>query len=267
MTRPRPVTAVLPQKQVSSQESWLEILPRIPEMVSEDHIDRLVEHAIGEIERTVPIRSVGYGWSGGKDSQALRYVCEQADINECVLGISNLEYPEFLRWATDHMPWGLTIIDNGWDLGWLAAHQDMLFPRQSAVANKWFKGVNHHAQDRWVKEYGAAAILLGRRQKDGNYMGPKGETIYTNRIGTTRYSPIADWSHEEVLALLAHKNIDLPPNYFWPRGFRVGTGSWPARQWTTSDMHAWSEIQIIDPSIVREAATVIHSAARFLEAI
>lgn len=239
------------------------MLDRITDVVSEAHIDALVDWTIGEIARTLGGRTAGFGWSGGKDSQALRYVAELAGYPECVLAITNLEYPEFLRWATDNMPWGLTIVDNGWDLDWLAANPGMLFPPDSRTAARWFKGVQHFGQERWLRRFGVDVIMLGRRLSDGNYTGPAGEIIYTNRRGVTRYSPLADWTHEEALALLVYKRLSLAPNYRWPRGFRVGTGPWPARQWT--DGHGWDEVWAIDQSIVVEAARQIESATRFME--
>lgn len=45
-----------------------------------------------------------------------------------------------------------------------------------------------------------------------------------------------------------------------PRGARVGTGAWPARQWCNSIDHGWEECWTIDANVVRQAATRLASA-------
>ena len=96
-------------------------------------------------------------------------------------------------------------------------------------------------------------MLLGRRKADGNYVG-KGDNIYTNGQGVTRYSPLSDWTHEEVLAYIHYYDIPVPPIYGWKNGYLCGTHPWPARQWTGSMENGWKEVQEIDPTIVMEAA-------------
>lgn len=107
-------------------------------------------------------------------------------------------------------------------------------------------------------------LLLGRRRIDGNFCGPRGDNLYTNQRNITRYSPLADWPHEAVFALIKRHNIPLPPCYGWPRGYQVGTGSWPARQWTRSVDHGFEEVWSIDPQVVRDAAQVLPQAAQWL---
>ena len=109
-------------------------------------------------------------------------------------------------------------------------------------------------------------LLLGRRRADGNYVG-KGDNIYTNSQGITRYSPLSDWTHEQVLAYIHYYNLDMPPIYGWKNGYLCGTHPWSARQWTGSVENAWEEIYGIDSHIVKEAAVYIPSAKVFLENI
>ena len=109
-------------------------------------------------------------------------------------------------------------------------------------------------------------LLLGRRRADGNYVG-KGDNIYTNSQGVTRYSPLSDWTHEQVLAYIHYYNLAMPPIYDWKNGYLCGTHPWPARQWTGSTENAWSEIYEIDSSIVNEAAEYFESAKAFLKTI
>jgi hypothetical protein len=255
------------QKQRTVQREWEEALRFIRSGgYPPGRIDRLIATAVRDIERKLAGRRAAYAWSGGKDSIALGYVMEAAGYTDCVMGMCNLEYPEFLRWVTPNMPLGLEVINTGQDLKWLKAHPEMLFPMKADIAAKWFKIVQHTAQARFFKERGLDTIVLGRRRADGNYLGKAGENIYTDAKGVTRYSPIGAWDHIDILALIELKlGGNWPPIYWWPRGFQVGTHAWPARQWCGSIENGWREVFAIDPAIVRVAAGHFESAARFLE--
>lgn len=233
-------------------------------------VDAKIETAIKLIRRFVigrDLRAAAYAWSGGKDSIALRFVAEAAGVKDCLLGISNLEYPAFLRWVTDHMPPRLSVINTGQDLEWLARHPEMLFPATADLAAKWFKSVQHTAQARYYRENRLDVILLGRRRDDGNYVGPGPDPIYTSQEGVTRLSPLADWTHEDVFAVIDTYGLAMPPFYGWPRGYRCGTHAWAARQWCGTIRRGWGEVHGIDPSIVLHAARRIPSAAEYLESL
>jgi len=255
----------LGRKQTEDNSYWVDLWHSIEHIVPRDHIQKLVEQTVAEIRSVTGSRRVAFGWSGGKDSQALRGVCELAGIHDCLMGMSNLEYPEFLAWVTDHMPWELEVINTGQDIHWLAENQEMLFPQESRTAGRWFKIIQHTAQERYYRKHDLDLIVLGRRRQDGNFTGRDGSNIYTNRQGITRYSPIRDWTHEEVMAFCRYFGYDLPPIYSWPNGWVVGTGSWPARQWTGSVEQGWKEVYLIDRRIVTWAAGYIPSAASWLQ--
>lgn len=266
----------LARKQVAVNADFLLAWRRIESLVSRDHVERRVDEARDRVLaycRSHGIKSVddvGYAWSGGKDSQALRAVMDAAGIERAVLGMTNLEYPAMLRWVTDNMPPELDVVNTGQDLAWLHAHQDMLFPRDARVAGRWFKSVQHKAQETFVERSRVKAICLGRRRLDGNYLGkldPSGLYAYANKSGLVRLSPIWDWSHEECLAAMHYLGYGFAPVYNWPNGFIVGTGPWPARQWTRGTRDGWRQVYAIDPSVVVEAAEVIPSAARYLESL
>lgn len=253
----------LPQKQSNpDQKTWLDALARIGDAVPKDRIDALVEQAAEDVRATArregwDLSACAYGWSAGKDSQALRYVMEQAGVEECVLVISQLEVPEFLAWTTDHMPDGLEVITTALDLDWLAEHQEThLFPH-GRHGSDWFRRVQHAGQRIYTDRHpDIQALMLGRRKADGNHT--QGADVHGQHITRTekwpvpRYLPIYGWSHEEVFAAIHHyEGLDLAPCYAWPRGFQVGTGPWPARQWTDSIEQGWSEIHQIDPQLVQ----------------
>lgn len=229
-------------------------------------MDQLANETVEKIEKKTRGQKSAYAWSGGKDSLVLGDICRKAGIIPCVLVICDLEYRAFMEWVEAHKPPELAIINTGQDLKWLAAHQHMLFPQTSKHASQWFQIVQHRGQAKYFKEHGLDMLLLGRRRADGNYVG-KGDDIYTNRQGITRYSPLSDWTHEQILAYVHYHALEMPPIYGWKNGYQCGTHPWPARQWTGSVENGWAEIQEIDGSIVEEAAEHIESAKSFLRSL
>ncbi|MBH8609321.1 phosphoadenosine phosphosulfate reductase family protein [Thermoactinomyces sp. CICC 10521] len=256
---------MLGKKQAISNDDWLRAMQQIEERVSKAEIDSLIDRTVEDVHKNTKGQNVAFGWSGGKDSLALQFVMEQAGIEACVFAMSNLEYPAFIQWVNDHRPPQLEIINTGQDLKWLAKNLHMLFPQDAQTAAKWFKIIQHRAQELYVQRHQLDMIILGRRKADGNYTGKAGANLYTNKKGITRYSPLRDWKHEHVLGLIHYYHIPLPPIYQWPNGFKVGTGCWPARQYTGSIRQGWREVYSIDPSIVQEVATLIPSAREFLK--
>lgn len=253
--------APLGKKQTATHEDFVHALRTIEQRVTRAEAAGAVNAAADEVRARAKGKRAAFAWSGGKDSLALEVVMRAAGVRECVMVITRLEFPAFLSWATDHMPPGLRVVDVGLDLDWLAARPAMLFPADSTTAGKWFKAVQHTGQEQYFHEEALDVLFLGRRTQDGNFVGPGGE--YTSR-GVTRASPIRGWSHEMVLAVIRYWGLQLPPVYDWPRGFRVGTGPWPARQWLGSVREGFEEVWAIDPSRVLEAAK--HPSPTFDEA-
>uniref|UniRef100_UPI001CC47EA1 hypothetical protein n=1 Tax=Burkholderia diffusa TaxID=488732 RepID=UPI001CC47EA1 len=122
----------------------------------------------------------------------------------------------------------------------------------------------HRAQQAFCRARDIDVLLLGRRVDDGNFIGRDGHCAYVKH-SVTYLSPLADWSHEEIFALIDRHRLPLPPFYDWPRGFRTGTHCWPARQWCENEAHGWREIDSIDPEIVTWAAQRLPGARRFLD--
>lgn len=258
--------APLPRKQgIPDQAAWKTAMANAAQTWPDDRLDELVETTAAAIRFTVGRQRAAIAWSGGKDSLVLAHVAQLAGITQSVLAITEgLEFPAFLAWVTDHMPDDLTVISTGQTLPWLAEHPKMLFP-QGEYGPRWFQIVNHRGQDRFFRDEHLDLLLTGRRRADGNYTGPAGTDLYRNAKGTVRYSPLASWSHEAVFALINRENIALPPCYDWPRGFQVGTGAWPARQWTRNVDHGFEEVWAIDPDVIRNAAATLPAAADWLQ--
>ena len=255
---------VLGKKQRIKNADWIDAFGKIEQLVPKKELEHLIEKTVNEIKKKTKGKKAAYAWSGGKDSLVLGELCKRSGIIPCVLVICNLEYQAFIEWIEDHKPPELSIINTGQDIKWLAVHPQMLFPQDSKFAAQWFQIVQHRGQTKYYKEHELDMILLGRRKTDGNYVG-KGDNIYTNGQGITRYSPMSDWTHEQVLAYIHYYHLQIPPIYGWKHGYLCGTHPWPARQWTGSIENAWAEIYEIDRSIVFEAAEHIQSAKDFLE--
>lgn len=258
MINQRPYQPSIARKQAGDhtgfQRAWENIEALVPRWWVDDLIEcsaRLASAITGDLER------VAYGWSGGKDSIALGLVMDAAGISDCVCVITRLEYPSFLAWATEWMPDGLTVVDRQEIcLPWLATRPDMLFPVDARTANQWFNLVQRTGQREYYSECNLDGLIVGRRKADGNH--PKQR--FTDKDGRVWVSPILDWTHEDVLAACYYYGPPMPPMYGWPRGWQVGSGPWPARQWTDNQAHGWREVWEIDPSIVREAASYFRGA-------
>jgi 3'-phosphoadenosine 5'-phosphosulfate sulfotransferase (PAPS reductase)/FAD synthetase len=253
----------IPQKQRSKQDDWINYLDKAYRFPDHARADELIDKAIGRINPYLAEASApGWGWSGGKDSQGLRVIMEEAGVDECYLAISALEFPQFLAWATENMPDRLTVILNDQlNLDWLADHPDMIFP-DSARAAKWFQSIQGRGRKKFIKDTDRDLIFLGRRKIDGNQTGTDGSYVQN---GTAIVSPMHDWSHEDLLTVLGSRSMPLPPCYNWPRGFRVGTGSWPARQWVENRDFGFNEIWRIDPNVLIHASTKIEEVALWLK--
>ncbi len=255
----------LRKKQFMNNELWLKAIAKIEQIMPQRELNVIVHQTILDIQSMVKGKNVAYAWSGGKDSIVLGDICEKAGVKKSMIGVCNLEYPAFIDWVRRHKPKNCEIINTGQDMEWLAKHQDMLFPQNSTKAARWFAIVQHTAQHHYYKDNNLDMILLGRRRTDGNYVGL--DNIYKDRKGIIRYSPLAEWKHEHILAYIHYFKKELPPIYDWKNGYLCGTHPWPARQWTKSVENGWKEVFDIDKNIVIDAAEYIESAKAFLSEV
>jgi len=208
-------------------------------------------------------KEVAVSYSGGKDSIVVNHMCQQIGIDRTFWVRTNLEYPKVVKWINRYGPDNLEVVNTGQDLKWLAKNQNMLFPQSKKIALIWYRIVQNTGQKLYFKENKIDMLIVGSRIKDGNEPGKDGMKV--NKHGVVYYSPIYDWSHEDLLAYIEHFNIKLPPLYRWFNGFQVGTGPWAAREHTGSIQKGWEEVYNINPLIVKKAAKHITSAKSFLK--
>lgn len=257
---------ILGRKQHTGNAKWLEAVRRIEQLVSKEELDNAVATVVADMKRVTEGKNTAYAWSGGKDAVVIADICQNLGITKSVFVHTELEYPEFLKWCLENLPTGCEVINTGQDLEWLANHPNMLFPENSTVNSRWFALVQRRGMQKFFLDRGLDIIIAGHRKADGNYVG-KGTNIFTNGAGVTRYSPLADWPHELLLAYIHYNNIPLPPIYDWKDGYRCGTHPWPARVGMKSIDEGWADVYEIDPSIVEVAAEKIKSAAHFLKEV
>lgn len=254
---------MIKRKQRTVEQDWRNAIGTIEQNVSFAQIENLVARTAKEIALKTQGKNTAYSWSAGKDSIVLQKVCGIAGVKDCVFVYCDLEYKQFMDWVNAHKPENCTMINTHQDMAWLAKHPNMLFPQDAQTAGKWFHIVQHAGQEKYFKEHNLDMLILGRRCADGNYVG-KGDNIYTNGKGITRYSPLADWTHEDILACIHYYNLPLPPIYGWKNGYLCGTHNWAERQWTGSIQNGWQEVYDIEPEIVWNAARYFDSAKEFL---
>lgn len=257
---------VLGRKQGSDQAAWLEAVAQIKQLVSRKELDAATKEACDNIREKTKDKKTAYAWSGGKDSLVIGDLCQKLGIASSIFVHTDLEYPAFLTWCLDHLPQGCEVINTGQNIDWLVKHPQMIFPESSAIVSRWFGIVQRAGIQQYYLRNKLDLIIVGHRKADGNYVG-KGSALHENAAGVIRYSPLADWPHEMLLAYIAYHKLPLPPIYDWKDGYRCGTHPWPSRMGMKSQNQGWQEVYDIDPSIVRLAAEKIDSAANFLREV
>jgi 3'-phosphoadenosine 5'-phosphosulfate sulfotransferase (PAPS reductase)/FAD synthetase len=266
------------KSRLDDQEPWQRCAATALDTIDRAAFDDKVARLIDEVRQVAKTQRVGYGWSGGKDSQALRWIMEQAGVERSVLGVTpDLEFPAMVQWYAAHMPEGCDVIEQpAFDMRWIRANPEMLFPRGTR-GTEWF-GVARRSWRQFAKYERLHVLVLGRRRKDDNYIGPPGTDRYLDREGVLRWSPLGLWTHEEVFALIAQQQLAMPPCYDWPRGYVTGTGAWASRdavwQKTTTDPdhqlaldrdHGFAECWAIDADTIRAAADRLPAAREWMQ--
>lgn len=266
---------VLKNRAFTSHDEQLfsNVFNNIEEYVSRSHLNNLIDKTCEEVLEITKGKKCAIAWSGGKDSVALQLVAQEVGIHDAMIGHTELEYKKYMEWLNKNAPKDITRINTGQDLEWLVKNQIYLFPANNQISSRWYKFVQQRAQDIYFNEQGIDIILLGRRRADSNYVGKNGKNIYTNRNGITRYSPISEWSHEEVIAAIRYFNLPISPFYEMPRAFYLGTHPWAFRDLHPIDKEnqtkivTWKEILSIEKETVIEASAYFDTAKQILDEV
>lgn len=255
---------VIGRKQTSANDVWLYAMEHIEELVSRQDVDAYTDWVIERIQKAANGKNAAFAWSGGKDSIVLADLCRQAGVTRGFFAYCDLDYPAFAGWCLANKPAGVKPMHTGYNLDWLAEHQELIFA-EGQIGQRWHQISQRGPFTRMFFENNLDVLLMGHRVIDGNNVGR--DFYIRKQSGETRYSPIADWPHELLLGYIHYHNLDLPPCYGWKDGFVQGTHAWPEREHCSTLEQGYREVYEIDPSIIVDAARKIPSAAAFLKEV
>lgn len=269
------VKRMVGKKQSSNNEDWLRLYDQCMNLYSKDELDELADKTVDRFKKMlvahrIDINRIGFCWSGGKDSLVMYDVLKRAGIpmRGGVVILHQNEYPSFERWLRLHAPQEATFRrSQDLTLEFINEHPDYLFPvdakPQQAYTGDWLKELK-----RWFDEQELQVVVNGHRIIDGNicHKDEYGFHYMTRKDGLVKYSIIADWSHEQVLAYIRHHDLELPHPYFWPNGFRFGTHQWTERRRLNGSYYdTLDELMQLEPSVVYNAADKLDIVRKYLE--
>lgn len=248
---------MIPRKQNSTQEDWVEAVRAIYAQPDHARAEALIRQGRQRIERRLRgVRNPAMAWSSGKDSLGIEVLVEGMGLPSFIT-LTALEFPALERVVARTAPPDLHIQrQSHLDMEWLSKHPHVLFPRTSAQSNSWMERVQRDGNRKACHRHGFDLAITGHRTKDGNHVGridPQTGGERPDRGGRfVHFTPIVDWSHEDLFHVLAHAGKELPEFYFWPKGFHRGNGSWARRRVPTVEQ-GWLEVDQIDPDVVDHA--------------
>lgn len=258
------------KQNIKDNQEWLDALENCTNVCSREHINDLEAQAIKTISTVAgKYHNICSGWIAGKDSIVLDNILQKSGIDFTPImwrGIN--EWPSMTEWIERNKPNNIIfeIIDK-FDFEFLEKHPDYLFcqknTRQNWMAEKWKR------QNKDIRKHGFDLFMVARRIKDGNQCGPKAENFIVHKDGYDVFAPLAEWTHEEMLAYIKYNDIELPPFYNFKRGFLIGSiamGEWTEYACMDKTVNeVWDEVYEIDKNVVLNASKHLTSAKNYLE--
>lgn len=258
------------KQNITSNKDWLDAFDKCVSVCSQEHMETLANEAIKTIRGIAERHSnVCSGWIAGKDSIVLDHLMQRSGVEYTPImwrGVN--EYPAMVEWIEKNKPKNLIVeVIDKFNLDYIEKHPDFLFC-QGNTRNKWMSAKwERYKKD--IPKHGFDAFIVARRKKDGNVCGSKEDNYCRRKETYCEYSPLAEWSHEELLAYIKYNGIELPPFYDWDRGFLLGSvamGEWTERPVMDKNVYeVWDELYEIDKTIVEQAALKLSSAKKYLE--
>ena len=261
----------LGRKQASKNSDWIEAWEKCTDIISKEHIQQITNQAIQRIRAVIELNHferIGYAWSGGKDSIVLYDILEKSGIERVggILALYEHEFPEFVEWIYKHKPSDLSIVKtNAFTDDFLNAHPEYLFPMETKYKDAYLPP-RWKVQNNFISKHGIDCMILGRRLADGNNCGRREHGyISTSKTGC-KFNPIAEWTHEEVLAYIRHNNLPLPPTYFYENGFQAGTQVWTEKRRINGHFfETFDLLMSIDPRIIEQSKGRLKLVDEYLE--
>lgn len=240
--------------------------------IPQSHIDDLTQKTIEKIKKiSKGYKKIVVGYSSGKDSIVVEDLCKKSGIKYIpVMWRTIYHYTKTLDWIKNNKPENTIeiILDRpSWDD--LEKNEMLQFCGEKKADTFWMSH-KWKAQKQFLKEYGCDLFITGRRTRDKNNCGKK-ENDYV-KIGKDHntFSPIAEWTIQEVIAYLRYNNLELSPQYLEiPDGFLNGSiaylESFRFGRFKCELNDKWDEVYNIEKDQVYRAAKYLTSAREYLK--
>ena len=254
----------LKQKHSNTQEDWLRAWDDpYASGLTEEKLEELEQEAIHFIQDNVE-GSVLCGHSFGKDSLVLYDLYKRAGYTKGIFGSNIWQFPSLLDYQSEHPePDVMTLMsDKGWD--WLV--KQGVFSRSSDEYMGMHRTLNTNPINRYLDQNKVNTYVVGRRWADANNI-PKSKIRYRGKHKTKVIHPIAEWSHEAILAYLKKYDIPLPDMYFMDSsGFENGSNAWAIMNIKDRpENEIWELLWKDEPKIVIEASKYFDGAKLIIE--
>lgn len=220
-------------------------------------------------EVTKKYNNIVLGYSLGKDSIVVDYLLSKANVKyKQVLFRTYYHFTEIKQWWEKNKRENSLLIEiprPTWED--LEKNSDLLFSINKKADTEWML-YKYKIQQKYLKQ-NCDLFITGRRYAERNRCGAKADNFIVKGTYDT-FSPIADWTTEDVIAYLRYNDIELPPNYLkYKNGFAYGSIAWAERQrfnqFNNDINEKWQEVYDIEKEIVIEASKHLSSAKKWLE--
>ena len=261
----------LGRKQSSKNDDWVRAWECCTDIISKEHINLITNQAIQRIHAVIALngfKRIAYAWSGGKDSIVLYDVLQKSGIDRVggILALYEHEFPEFLDWIKGNAPADIQIGKTyAFTDDFLNKHPEYLFPMETKYKDAYLPP-RWKVQNNFIKENRVDCMILGRRLADGNNCGKKDTGYVTVSKTGCKFNPIAEWTHEEILAYIRHNNLPLPPTYFYENGFKAGTQVWTEKRRINGHFfETFDLLMSIDPRIIEQSKGRLEIVDKYLD--
>lgn len=226
--------------------------------ITYEQIKLLTKNTIRRLKQVLgdnKYQSIGLAWSGGKDSIVLSHLLDNHQIyyDKSIIALYHYQYPSFERWIRDkkNQPRNLEFSKMvGVDTRKLNNDQKFLFPETKKETSYAYTKDRWNIQKKFALENNLDVMLYGRRNQDRNNTGVNGLLKHKD---FDRYSPIYDWTNEELMAYIHYNNIELPEIYLYHDGFELGTEPWTSKR-LVNDLKQTFDIVLSDEKEAIEIA-------------
>ena len=156
--------------------------------------------------------------------------------------------PAVLQWSKDNAPEGLQIYYNAAiTIPYIRKHIDRVFPQINKDRCWWMKQLRWDMQKKFVRDNRLDVCFWGRRSQDKNMCYKNGsKSYYDDKIGAMHSNIIAEWKHEDVIAVIHYFLGDNFPFYYDHAGYNGGMpehGFWFEKHSYTDAVSYWPELK------------------------